>query len=666
MPSLSLPFIAHGGDYNPDQWLDRPDILEEDIRLMKKARCNVMSVGIFAWSALEPEEGRYEFGWLRDVLDRLHENGISVFLATPSGARPAWMSRKYPEVLRVDETGRRNLHGGRHNHCLTSPVYRQFVAKMDGRLAEAFGHHPAVVGWHISNEYGGECHCPQCQEAFRAFLKKEYGTLEALNKAWWTGFWSHTYDEWDELHSPSPIGENGLHGLSLAWQRFVTRQTKDFMHAEIAAIRQYAPELPVTTNLMEFYGQLDYFELSRDLDFVSYDSYPKWGTESGEDIALYASFNYDLMRSMKKQPFVLMESTPSQVNWAPVCKLKKPGMHRIASLQALAHGADAVMYFQWRKSRGASEKFHGAVVDHVGHEDTRTFRDVADVGECLEKLSGVKGCMPDVKAALLFDTENRWAIDLCQGPRREKHYVETVRDHYRALKRQGIEVDVIDETCGFEGYRLIVAPMLYMLRPGVAERLEAFVREGGTLLCTTFTGRVDRDDLCFLGGFPGPLRDTLGIWIEETDALMDGETNAVAMGGREYACLDMCDLIHAETAEVVGEYASDFYAGMPAVTRNSLGRGAAWYLAARGDQALLDALTKRLVDESGVRRLVDGLPEGVQVTTRGQTLFVMNFNAEEARVALPEGVDMLTGERMGGPAVLRPLRVLAIKTAKGE
>ncbi|MBE5808312.1 MAG: beta-galactosidase, partial [Clostridiales bacterium] len=222
------------------------------------------------------------------------------------------------------------------------------------------------------------------------------------------------------------------------------------------------------------------------------------------------------------------------------------------------------------------------------------------------------------------------------------------------------------ETCGFEGYRLIVAPMLYMLRPGVAERLEAFVREGGTLLCTTFTGRVDRDDLCFLGGFPGPLRDTLGIWIEETDALMDGETNAVAMGGREYACLDMCDLIHAETAEVVGEYASDFYAGMPAVTRNSLGRGAAWYLAARGDQALLDALTKRLVDESGVRRLVDGLPEGVQVTTRGQTLFVMNFNAEEARVALPEGVDMLTGERMGGPAVLRPLRVLAIKTAKGE
>ena len=241
---LKLPFIGHGGDYNPDQWRDRPDILEEDIRLMKLARCNLMSVGIFAWAALEPEEGRYDFGWLRDVLDRLHENGISVFLATPSGARPAWMRRRYPEVLRVREDGLRNFHGGRHNHCLTSPVYRDFVGRMDRALAENFGNHPAVVGWHISNELSGACHCELCQRAFREWLRARYGTLEKLNRAWWTGFWSKTYDSWEELRSPSRVGETAVHGLNLAWRRFVTHQTEDFLRAEAAPLRELTPICP--------------------------------------------------------------------------------------------------------------------------------------------------------------------------------------------------------------------------------------------------------------------------------------------------------------------------------------------------------------------------------------------------------------------------------------
>ena len=662
MAELKLSRLGHGGDYNPDQWRDRPDILEEDVRLMKLARCNLMSVGIFSWSALEPEEGVYDFEWLQSVLDRLHAADIQVFLATPSGARPAWMSAKYPEVLRVRPDGLRNFHGGRHNHCFTSPVYRGFVGRMNRALAERFGGHPAVVGWHLSNEYGGECHCELCQAAFRDFLKARYGTLDALNRAWWTGFWSKTYTDWSQLHSPGEAGETCIHGLNLAWRRFVTHQTVDFLRAEAEPIRALTPELPVTTNMMEIFGGLDYQELAKALDFASFDSYPHWGEPDMEWTATCAAFNYDWMRSLKQKPIVLMESTPSQVNWHEVCKLKKPGVHLLSSLQAVAHGSDTVMYFQWRKSRGAVEKFHGAVVDHAGHEHTRTFRDVQAVGEALEKLAPVLGQMPKAEAAVLFDTQNRWALEDCQGPRADLKYLDTVLEHYRALKRQGVDVDVIDETCDFSRYKLIAAPMLYMLRPGAAEKLERFVAAGGVLAVSCMTGRVDEDDLCFLGGFPGPLRRLMGIWAEETDGLFDGERNGIRLAdGTEYACSTLCDRIHPETARTLGVYTEDFYAGEPCLTVNDFGAGAAYYIATRPDADFLDGFYDGLVSRAGVRRLAGMLPHGVQAVSRGDWVFVMNFTGGPARVMLPAGIDALTGAPVGGETLIEPNGLRAVR-----
>lgn len=663
--SSKIPQMLHGADYNPDQWQKYPEVLEEDIRLMKLSGSNVMSVGIFAWVALEPEEGVFTFDWMDTLLDRFAENGIYALLATPSGARPAWMSQKYPEVLRVSPDGIRNLHGARHNHCFSSPIYREKVTIMNSKLAERYADHPAVIGWHISNEFGGECHCDYCQEAFRGWLKNKYGTLEALNDGWWTSFWSHTYTDWSQVESPVARGENAVHGMNVDWMRFVTDQTLDFYRHEVKPLRLANPNLPITTNFMLDFEGLNYWKFKDDLDVVSWDAYPTWHefADNGE-LAAFIALNHDVFRSLKGgKPFMLMESTPSMTNWQPISKLKKPGMHMLASMQAVAHGSDTVQYFQWRKSRGSSEKLHGAVVDHVGHEHTRVFRDVTEVGRALEKMSEVVGTTVKPEVAIIYDWENRWAVKDSQGPRNAGvHYEETVRKHYRPFWEMGVPVDVIDSESSFEGYKLLVAPMLYMVRPGVGERIEQFVAGGGTFVGTYWSGIVNENDLCFLNGFPGPLRKTLGIWSEEIDSLHDHESNfavmepgnALQLNGR-YESHELCDLIHLEGAEALAAYGSDFYAGRPALTVNKLGEGQAYYIATRFKEPFYDDFYQEVVREAGIKRVIDSeLPVSVtvQLRTDGEQdyVFVQNFSDSEQRVQLDERdyTDLLTGEALSG------------------
>ena len=413
-----FPHLLHGGDYNPEQWLSYPDVLAKDIELMKKAHVNCVSLGIFAWSHLEPEEGVYDFSWLETIIKRLYENGIYTILATPSGARPRWMAQKYPEVLRVANNGVRNAYGDRHNHCLTSPIYRDKVKQINTRLAQHFAGNPAVILWHISNEYSGACYCPLCRKAFIEWVKQKYGTLENLNHAWWADFWSHTYTSWDQVEPPLANGDSTLHGLNLDWKRFTTDQTVDFMREEIRAVKQVNPTLPVTANLMGFFDGLDYFRFGDDLDVVSWDNYPCWHQGDNVAIAAQAAASHDLMRSIKRAPWLLMESTPSMTNWQDVSKLKRPGMHELSSLQAVAHGAQSVQYFQWRKSRGSFEKLHGAVVDHNGEGNTRVFHDVEKTGEWLQQLDAkIYPTRIQPRVALIYDWENRWAVEDAKGPR---------------------------------------------------------------------------------------------------------------------------------------------------------------------------------------------------------------------------------------------------------
>lgn len=647
-----FPYLLHGGDYNPDQWLECPDILKKDIELMKKAHINCASVGIFSWDKLEPREGEYQFGWLRKIIDDLYENGIYTVLATPSGAKPVWMSEKYPEIRRVSRELVRDETGGRHNHCYTSPLYREKVKAIDTALAEQFAFHPGVLLWHLSNEYGGVCYCPQCQAAFRQWLKKKYGTLEELNHQWWTDFWSHTYTDWEQIHAPVPNGETGTHGLNLDWKRFTTDQVIDFMRLERDAVKAVNPMLPVTTNFMYYFDDYNYGKFRDELDVISWDSYPWWKAGDNSETAAQVALWHDVMRSLKKQPFLLMESTPSMTNWTPVSRLKRPGMHMAQCMQAIAHGSNSVQYFQFRKSRGSTEKFHGAVVDHYGGSDTRVFRDVTEVGQRLEELSSLAVSMSKPQVALLFDTENGWAMKDAAGPRNcGIHYVETVQQHYRALWKQGIAVDVIDEERDLSGYRLVIAPMLYLLRGGIEERLQRFVEGGGTLVGTYLTGLVNENDLCYLGGWPGAgLRELFGVWNESTDGLWDGEKNTLCMGEKTYEIAELCALIHAEGARVLGTYGEDFYRGEPALTVNGFGAGKAYYIAARTENRFCDDFYHELAEELGLKKALDSdPPQGVEAclreTEEERYLFLQNFSGVEKSVSLPHGYrDFQTGE----------------------
>ncbi|MDR2807622.1 MAG: beta-galactosidase [Spirochaetaceae bacterium] len=628
-----FPHFLHGGDYNPEQWLKWKDtIWKEDMRLAKLAGINSLSVGIFSWAMLEPAEGEYHFEWLDEVMAMLAENGIVAVLATPSGAKPAWMSKQYPEILRVNTFRQKMLHGDRHNHCLSSPVYREKIHAINTLLASRYKEHPALGVWHISNEYGGECHCPLCQEQFRNYLKKKYGALEALNEAWWTAFWSHTYTDWEQVESPSPLGEANLNGLRLDWRRFTTEQFVDFYRHESEPMRSLTPAVPCTTNLMGTYPGIDYFRLAEVLDVASFDSYPRWtGTEKDREVGCRTAFNYDLTRGLKGKPFMLMESCPSATNWQAVTKLRRPNVHELQSLQAVAHGADTVQYFQFRKSRGGPEQFHGAVVDHEGSENTRVFRDVAAVGKRLKTLDALVGSDTPSKVGIIFDWNVRWALDDAKGFLQDKTgYEQTVVDHYRAFWKMGTPVDIIDSTRSFDKYTLLVAPMLFLIREGVAQRIDQFVQNGGIFVATYLTGYVNESALTFLGGFPGPLKETLGLWFEEIDALFPEESNSIEWGGKSYRAFDLCELAHLCGAAALGTYQSDFYAGYPALTVNQRDKGKAYCIAARTGSDLLDDFYRSIVEEAHIKPALEySLPQGVSAQIRSSDkkdfIFVMNF-----------------------------------------
>lgn len=671
-----LPKIWYGGDYNPEQW--GPDIWNEDERMFKLAGIDVATVNVFSWALNQPSEETYDFTHLDETIDRLYKSGVYVCLATSTGAHPAWMARKYPDVLRVDVQGRKRRFGGRHNSCPNSPTYRKYSARLAGKLAERYKDHPGLLIWHVSNEYGGYCYCDNCAAAFRVWLRERYKTLDELNRVWNTRFWGHTFYDWEEIVVPNELSEEwggnrtNFQGISLDYRRFQSESLLACYKLEYDEIKKHTPHIPVTTNLMGLYPELDYFEWAKHMDLVSWDNYPSLDTPVS-----HTAMTHDLMRGLKSgAPFMLMEQTPSQQNWQPYNSLKRPGVMRLWSYQAVARGADTVLFFQLRRSIGACEKYHGAVIEHVGHEHTRVFREAAELGRELEQLGDtLLDARTEASVGIVYDWENRWAIELSSGPTVAMNYANEVHKYYDALFQLHVESDMVSVEEDFSKYEILIAPVMYMVKPGFAQKVEAFVANGGTFITTFFSGIVNENDLVTTGGYPGELRSVLGVWAEEIDALLPGRTNQIVMKeawgalSGQYECGLLCDLIHTEGAEVLAEYGSDFYQGMPVVTANSYGKGRAYYVASSPEAAFLQGFLKNLCEDKGIRPLLDA-PAGVEVARRvkdGKSfLFLLNHNEGAAELEIgSEGMkDLLANTEVSGTVTVPGRGVVILEGRK--
>jgi len=643
MAEWSFGKIAFGGDWYPEQY-DTETALR-DLELFREARIDLLTINVFAWTLVQPEEDRYDFAYLDWIVSLLEDAGMKACLGTGTAAHPAWMASRYPDILRSDFQGRRRRFGDRHNSCPSSPAYRRFAPRLAGALAEHFEGEETIALWHVSNELMGACYCDNCRNEFRAWLQQRYGDLDTLNAAWNTRFWNQYVTDWDQIELPNALTvqwgdrNTAMPAMSLDYNRFNSDNILGMFLSERDAIRRHIPDAVITTNFMGPYRPIDYGSWGPHLDIVSWDNYPSRNTPASE-----TAFSHALMRGLRPDGrFLLMEQTPSQTNWQPYNSLKRPGVMRLQSLQAVAHGSDSVLFFQMRRARGGCEKFHGAVVEHSGRTDTRVFQEVAALGRELERLGGaVEGSRVRSEVALWFDWSSWWAVENSMGPNKDLYYLDVMRRYYAAFHKLGVPVDVVGPGAGLGEYGLLVAPLLYLVEDSTEAAVRSFVESGGTLVTGVLGGVADSSDRVFPGGAPGPFKDLLGLWSEEVDALPPDEPNELIVetgwSGR-YACRLLFDLVRVESAEVLGVYGTDFYANRPALTRNRYGNGTAFYVATLPDEGFVDALAVELCHEAGIDSLVPNLPTGVEVTRRTDSTgreiyFVLNHGDEPAVVPL--------------------------------
>ncbi|MFI6598155.1 beta-galactosidase [Nonomuraea sp. NPDC050536] len=627
--------LLFGGDYNPEQWPE--EVWAEDVRLMAEAGVNMATVAVFSWSRLEPRPGVYDWGWLDRVLDLLHEYGIAADLATATATPPPWLVREHPEVMPVDAAGTRLEFGSRQGYCPSSPVFKQHAVRLARAVAERYKDHPALAMWHISNEYADhtlECFCPESARHFRSWLEKRYGSVDALNQAWGTSCWGQHYTNLDQVEpprkAPGPVNPSQL----VDWRRFCSDALLELFGAEKSVLREITPDIPVTTNFMSILHGLDYWKWAAEEDVVSDDAYPDPADpESHVAVAL----SYDLMRSLKRKPWLLLESAPSAVSWREVNVPKPPGMMRLHSLQALAHGSDGVMFFQWRQAHYGPEKFHSAMLPHGG-TSTRGWQDTLRLGRDLRNLAEIAGTSTKADVALILDWDSWWGLEAPESmPSNRLRLKELLLAWYAPLHARGINVDLARPDEDLSGYRVVIAPNLYMC---TAESLRTVT---GQLVVGPFSGVVDPNDHVHPGGAPGPLKTMLGIEVDEFWPLPDGVTQETTAG----IAHTWAEWIRPIDAEVVATYQGGELDGLPAITR----KGDAYYVS-----CLLDDPTAILSIEG-----LD-LPDGVEATRRENYLFLLNHATTPKKVILPTpGRDLLTQQDLEGEIEIAPRDAIVLK-----
>jgi len=663
--------ILHGGDYNPNQWPEEE--WQEDLSWFQKAHLNSVTLNVFSWAVLQPSEDEYDFSQLDRMIALYEHAGFDIVLATATAALPAWLVKRYPEVSRTDFEGRRQKFGKRHNACPNSLVYQHFARSLAGKLARRYGENPAVKLWHINNEYSGACFCENCEKAFRRWLRQRYKTPENLNAAWNTEFWSHKIYDWDEIVAPNRLSESqskrdsAFEGMSVDYRRFNSDSLLNNFRMERDEIRRYDKTTPVTTNLMGTYKTLNYQRWGPEMDIVSWDNYP-----GDFDAPSMVALRHGVMRGLKAgKPFWIMEQNPTQQTYMGFTK-KEPGKMRAWSYQALANGADALLYFQLKNSIGASEKYCGSVISHAGHKETRVFREVTQLGAELKKLGGqFLGAKVPAHVGIIYDWESYWALDYdrYRGTNKDLDYVETVHHHYAFFYQQHIPVDFISPQEDLTPYKLIVAPVLYMVGEALQKRLEAYVRQGGNLVVTYASGIVNESTNVIPGGYPGAFRELAGIIVEENDFLDTGMENRAQFAGKKvYPCEQTCDVIHLQGAQVIAQFADEnyFYKGLPAVTVHEYGKGRVWYIGTRFRQSGLRTLLGDICGQSHIVPLVNrstGLEITRRDTDKAAYFFLINHTAEPRPV--PEEfvgcTNILTDMKIDKSLTLKKYDVLIIR-----
>jgi beta-galactosidase len=634
--------LCYGGDYNPEQWPEKE--WAEDVALMREAGVTLVTLGVFAWSRLEPRPGEYDLGWLDRVFDLLHSVGVRVSLATPTASPPPWFSDTHPEALPVAADGTRLLHGSRDTYCAAAPSYRAAARRIAQVLAHRYGNHPALALWHVHNEYGTECHCDLAAAAFRDWLRARYSTVDALNDAWTTDFWSQRYTDWSQVHPPRTTRYLPNPAQVLDFRRFWSDELLASYVEQRDVLR--ATGVPVTTNFV-FGGwvPVDHARWAKEVDVVAVDHYPSAPGLAG---AAQTAFAADLARGWAGgRPWLLCETAPYHVVTPGRMHTKAPGQLARDVLPCVARGSRGAMFFQWRASRGGAERYHSALLPHAG-ADSRRFRETVAMGALLGRIAETGPAPVRAATAVLFDAPSWWALQSPGLPSEDIDYLHEVRAAHRALSRLGMGVDVLPVDAPLDGYRVVVVPALYLLdtaSPGnTAERLRAYVAGGGRLVVTFLSGVADSHGRVHTGGYPGALRDLLGIRTTEFHPMSSEVVVELSTGdvGRHWA-----ETVETHGAETVATYPD----GGAAITRNRHGDGIAWYVSTRlDDDAYARLVAWAVGDDESRGHDAPLVPYGVdlvrRVTNGRGWLFAVN-HTDRPQPLPADGPDLVTGNPAG-------------------